>query len=71
MMTDDMAGKPRIYKESDYDGEFNLKFSERQLIMKAAGRFKGHRLRMALKLGISVEALDYKIIQHSLSIEEL
>jgi DNA-binding NtrC family response regulator len=60
----------RIYKDSDYEGEFNLKLAERQLIMIASNRYGGNLYKMSLALEITLEQLNYKIVQHKLEIDE-
>jgi DNA-binding NtrC family response regulator len=57
-----------FYTEKDYEGEFNLKMSERQLILMADRRFPGNPHRMANALHISINALKFKIIQHGLEL---
>jgi DNA-binding NtrC family response regulator len=61
-------GVKAFYTKKDYEGEFNLKMSERQLILMADRRFPGNLHRMANALYISINALKFKIIQHGLEL---
>ena len=56
-----------ILVDSDYDGSYSLKRSERILIIKAALFRKSNRRLMAKALGLSQRTLYRKIIQHGLS----
>lgn len=56
------------YAPSDYEGRFNLKLLEKDLIIKAAVKTANRRNLMAEKLGISDRALYRKLINHNLQI---
>jgi DNA-binding NtrC family response regulator len=55
-----------IYTDSDYEGRFNLKKAERDLIIKASIKAEGNRKKMSILLEISMTTLSSKITAHGL-----
>ena len=57
----------RIFTDVDYEGAFNLKVAERELILIASERCGGFRSAMADELDISVRHLQRLLISHTLA----
>jgi DNA-binding NtrC family response regulator len=56
----------RKYDIEDYEGEFNLKRHEKELILKAYVKFSGKNILMATALRITPRSLYDKICTHGL-----